>query len=320
MEYFSNDEITVNTNEKSSETIQNSMENEISIQNKINSCFSKNLPFQLLELNIHDVDALNAIKDNLTKISSLNYSDLSTFLFVLLLSCQNWLNDFLLNKINLPSFIKETRENIHNLQQQITEINEKINNLGKETKEMNQKQEQQINEINQNIINHESKERVGNIEKQLQQQINELKQNITNYQSTNNKINEKNNSNISSMQNQINDITNALKDYEQKISKIRSSFVAFDINPGKEICKNNDLNSFREIGNYFCHLDLVAPSIKNLPGKARAFRLVVGSACGSDYELFQELTYYNNGAKYYRMASKATKYSWGSWNQISINK
>ena len=445
-------------NEKQSDIIKKIMDNEnqISIKEKIEACFSNNLPSLLLQLDIHDSDAINAINENLEKEISLKSSNLSNFISVLLLSSQNWLNDFLLNKINLPLFVKETREKIHNLEQQIdqknqnqielekqnneihlkfnsfetkervtnienqfkqqinelnqtkdqlkqqindinqkinsfetkervtnvenqfkkqiTDINQKINNyetkervtnlenqLKKQINDINQKInsfetkervtnlenqlkkqitdinqkinnhetkervnnienqfKKQINDINQKINNHETKERVTNVENQLKKQISDLKQNVTNYQTNNNKINDSNRSNISTIQKQIGDVSNSLKNFDQRISQIRNRFVTFDLNPGRQIHGNVNLDSFREIGSYFCNSNLEAPTIKNLPGRPRAFRLIVGSACGSDYEIFQEFTFYDTGAKYYRLAHKGINYAWLPWNKISV--
>ena len=86
---------------------------------------------------------------------------------------------------------------------------------------------------------------------------------------------------------------------------------AISLGEGTPIKSGDDLDSYVSVGNYMCKLDSIAIELSNCPVKY-AFRMTVGYANGEKRYLYQEITCYNTGVKYYRMCDSST-YNWNKW-------
>ena len=79
---------------------------------------------------------------------------------------------------------------------------------------------------------------------------------------------------------------------------------------GISLAANADLNSINTIGNYYCNTSSNTTTMSNLPpGLTVAFTMKVGYATGTAY-LYQEVTRYTDGHKWYRVTSSG---SFGAW-------
>ena len=80
---------------------------------------------------------------------------------------------------------------------------------------------------------------------------------------------------------------------------------------GVAVNENDDLNTYTTIGNYMCTLATTASTLSNCPIQS-AFVMTVGYAHGGASYIFQEITQFNTGVKYYRVYTVSTK-SWTGW-------
>lgn len=80
---------------------------------------------------------------------------------------------------------------------------------------------------------------------------------------------------------------------------------------GVAVNENDDLNTYTTIGNYMCALTATASTLSNCPIQS-AFVMTVGYAHGGASYIFQEITQFDTGVKYYRVYTISTK-SWTGW-------
>ncbi len=83
------------------------------------------------------------------------------------------------------------------------------------------------------------------------------------------------------------------------------------IGSGTTINEKDDLNSYKTVGNYVCPMTATALTLSNCPVTS-AFNMVVGYANGTTSYLYQELTHFLTGVKYYR-AYTASEKVWNDW-------
>ena len=94
-------------------------------------------------------------------------------------------------------------------------------------------------------------------------------------------------------------------------SHTANSLKVKSIGGGTNISENSDLNSYTTVGNYVCSLTDTALSLANCPAKG-AFTMTVGYAAGSSSYLYQEITHFSTGIKYYRTYTVSTA-EWSDW-------
>lgn len=89
---------------------------------------------------------------------------------------------------------------------------------------------------------------------------------------------------------------------------------------GTAIKDNDDLDTYKTVGNYICPMTATALTLKNCPITA-AFNMVVGYGNGTTSYLYQELTHFLTGVKYYRAYAVSDK-KWNDWKTTynSANK
>lgn len=89
---------------------------------------------------------------------------------------------------------------------------------------------------------------------------------------------------------------------------------------GTAIPENADLDTYKTVGNYICPMTATAITLAHCPVTS-AFRLTVGYANGTTSYLYQELTHFLTGVKYYRAYTASDK-TWNSWkaNYSTANK
>lgn len=89
---------------------------------------------------------------------------------------------------------------------------------------------------------------------------------------------------------------------------------------GTAISENADLDTYKTVGNYICPMTATAITLSNCPVTS-AFRLTVGYANGTTSYLYQELTHFLTGVKYYRSYTASDK-TWNAWkaNYSTANK
>lgn len=90
-----------------------------------------------------------------------------------------------------------------------------------------------------------------------------------------------------------------------------NSLLVKSIGVGTNIPENSDLDSYTTIGNYVCSLTATALSLSNCPSRG-AFTMTVGYATGSSAYLYQEITHFSTGVKYYRTYTASTA-EWSDW-------
>lgn len=92
------------------------------------------------------------------------------------------------------------------------------------------------------------------------------------------------------------------------------------IGSGTTINENDDLDTYKTVGNYICPMTATALTLSNCPITA-AFNMVVGYGNGTTSYLYQELTHFLTGVKYYRAYAVSDK-KWNEWkaNYTSANK
>ena len=83
------------------------------------------------------------------------------------------------------------------------------------------------------------------------------------------------------------------------------------IGGGTEIPEKADLNSYITVGNYVCPMTATAQTLYNCPVSA-AFMMTVGYATGGTSYIYQELTHFSTGVKYYRVYT-ASSQGWSEW-------
>lgn len=83
------------------------------------------------------------------------------------------------------------------------------------------------------------------------------------------------------------------------------------IGGGTPIKENDDLNSYIAVGNYCCTLTAIAATLSNCPTSG-AFVMTVGYAAGTTSYLYQEITHFSTGIKYYRTYTASNK-QWSDW-------
>ena len=94
-------------------------------------------------------------------------------------------------------------------------------------------------------------------------------------------------------------------------SHTANNLMVKSIGVGTNIPENSDLNSYTTIGNYVCSLTATALSLTNCPSRG-AFTMTVGYATGSSSYLYQEITHFSTGVKYYRTYTASNK-EWSEW-------
>ena len=82
---------------------------------------------------------------------------------------------------------------------------------------------------------------------------------------------------------------------------------------GTDINKNDDLDTYLTAGNYVCRTIATATTLVNCPVK-EAFVMTVGYANGTSSYIYQEITHFSTGAKYYRMYGVGSQ-TWGEWKK-----
>lgn len=80
---------------------------------------------------------------------------------------------------------------------------------------------------------------------------------------------------------------------------------------GTAINENDDLNSYVTVGNYYCNLSATSKTLSNCPVDS-AFVMTVGRANGTISYLYQEITHFSTGVKYYRYYT-TTSEEWSDW-------
>ena len=80
---------------------------------------------------------------------------------------------------------------------------------------------------------------------------------------------------------------------------------------GTSININDDLDTYLTAGNYVCRAIATATTLVNCP-IAEAFVMTVGYANGTSSYIYQELTHFSNGTKYFRMY-EVQKQAWNAW-------
>ena len=90
-----------------------------------------------------------------------------------------------------------------------------------------------------------------------------------------------------------------------------NSLLVKSIGVGTNIPENSDLDSYTTVGNYVCSLTATALSLSNCPSRG-AFTMTVGYATGSSAYLYQEITHFSTGVKYYRTYTASTA-EWSEW-------
>lgn len=94
-------------------------------------------------------------------------------------------------------------------------------------------------------------------------------------------------------------------------SHTANSLLVKSIGGGTVIKDNDDLNSFTTAGNYMCSLTATALTLQNCPARG-AFVMTVGYATGTPTYLYQEVTHFSTGVKYYRTYTASTN-EWSDW-------
>lgn len=90
-----------------------------------------------------------------------------------------------------------------------------------------------------------------------------------------------------------------------------NSLMVKSIGGGTDIKEYDDLNSYKIVGNYICGLTATAQTLSNCPVTS-AFVLTVGYGNGTTQYLYQEITHFLTGVKYYRAYSVGEK-TWNDW-------
>ena len=80
---------------------------------------------------------------------------------------------------------------------------------------------------------------------------------------------------------------------------------------GVAINEKDDLNTYTTMGNYVCSLTATAQTLSNCPIQS-AFVMTVGYASGTSSYLYQEITHFSTGVKYYRTYTASNK-EWSDW-------
>ena len=86
---------------------------------------------------------------------------------------------------------------------------------------------------------------------------------------------------------------------------------AKSIGSGTTINEKDDLNTYKTVGNYICPMTATALTLSNCPVTS-AFNMVVGYGNGTTSYLYQELTHFLTGVKYYRAYTASDKV-WNDW-------
>lgn len=94
-------------------------------------------------------------------------------------------------------------------------------------------------------------------------------------------------------------------------SSASNNIQAKSIGSGTTINENDDLDSYKTVGNYICPMTLTAQTLKNCPITS-AFNMVVGYGNGTTSYLYQEITHFLTGVKYYRAYTASDK-AWNDW-------
>lgn len=96
-----------------------------------------------------------------------------------------------------------------------------------------------------------------------------------------------------------------------------NSLQTWSLGAGTALSDNDDLDTFTEVGNYFCSTNARAATLSNCP-ITTAFTMKVGYATGAAY-LAQTIIENQNGRIWYRRNSAAsTPSTWGAWVKYPI--
>ena len=94
-------------------------------------------------------------------------------------------------------------------------------------------------------------------------------------------------------------------------SHTANNLMVKSIGGGTDIKENDDLDTYKTIGNYICGLTNTALTLVNCPIRG-AFVMTVGYANGTASYLYQEITHFSTGVKYYRSYAAGEKV-WSEW-------
>ena len=100
-------------------------------------------------------------------------------------------------------------------------------------------------------------------------------------------------------------------DKNGNITLTADNLLVKSITGGTDIKANDDLNTYITAGNYACMLITTAETLVNCPVN-EAFVMTVGYANGTPSYIYQELTHFSSGTKYYRMYRVGAN-AWGEW-------